>query len=291
MIFLLAPTAALARTVAPDFTIEAEYGSEVVEGAVHTSAHHQPHMRDWPAPCMDKALTALRRPEGVALLSHVDLDSFGGALRLLPEFDDLFGAANESFWRLAEWVDTRGPHRIGEAPEDLQPSLPALRAYWAWAAEAPRFDRDKVHDVSENVRAAGDAVRLILSGDAGMLAAGEQRREAEAALNAATAVRAVGRVFVRSTDGEFVNHLYTSPDGVRFAALAVYNSKVGTVTVSLAEPIEGVSCRKVVQSLFGPLAGGHDGIAGSPRGEVISFEAVESAAEALNTAISRVCPD
>jgi hypothetical protein len=78
---------------------------------------------------------------------------------------------------------------------------------------------------------------------------------------------------------------------VRFAALAVYNSKVGTVTVSLAEPIEGVSCRKVVQSLFGPLAGGHDGIAGSPRGEVISFEAVESAAEALNTAISRVCPD
>ena len=56
-------------------------------------------------------------------------------------------------------------------------------------------------------------------------------------------------------------------------------TSTGSITISLAEPITGVSCRAIVQIAFPDknekgefLAGGHDGIAGSPRGKVLSAE-------------------
>ena len=58
-----------------------------------------------------------------------------------------------------------------------------------------------------------------------------------------------------------------------------FNQRTGAITVSLADPIEGVSCREIVQDLWGPDAGGHDGIAGSPRGVRMGFGDVSAALE------------
>jgi len=78
--------------------------------------------------------------------------------------------------------------------------------------------------------------------------------------------RDVGSILVRITSGrDFVNHLYVDLDGVPARAIVSYNRDSGSVTVSLADPIPGVSCREILQGMWGPEAGGHDGIARSPR--------------------------
>lgn len=47
-------------------------------------------------------------------------------------------------------------------------------------------------------------------------------------------------------------------------AVVGFNPEKGRVTLSFADPIEGVSCREIMQEVFGPGAGGRDNIAGSP---------------------------
>jgi hypothetical protein len=70
-------------------------------------------------------------------------------------------------------------------------------------------------------------------------------------------------------------------------AVVAHNKHVGTITVSLESPIPGVSCRDVVQKLWGELAGGHAGIAGSPRGQVMDEFDVDTAVLQLEAAIIR----
>jgi hypothetical protein len=56
-----------------------------------------------------------------------------------------------------------------------------------------------------------------------------------------------------------------------------HNLALGSITVSLADPIPGFSCRDVVQDLWWPEAGGHDGIAGSPRGREMTRDDLSAA--------------
>ena len=89
------------------------------------------------------------------------------------------------------------------------------------------------------------------------------------------------------TERDFVNHLYeafTDKGMVVGRGIVSYNP-AGSITVSLADPVPGVSCRVLVQRLWGALAGGHDGIAGSPRGQVMMQSDVESAVQALEDAL------
>ena len=73
-----------------------------------------------------------------------------------------------------------------------------------------------------------------------------------------------GAVLLRSSD-KFVNHLY----GPTAAAVVGYNTKVGSITVSFSDEDarKGLSACDILQEVYGPLAGGHAGIAGTPRGE------------------------
>ena len=83
-----------------------------------------------------------------------------------------------------------------------------------------------------------------------------------------------------------MNHLYVAPSGDVGRAIVAHNVYAGNITISLADPIPGVSCRDIVQGLWGPLAGGHAGIAGSPRGQVMSDEDVAAVVKALEAALS-----
>ena len=225
--------------------------------------------------------------EGTILVSHLDLDTVGGCLRLLGR-SNLFRPELKPFWALSEFVDIRGPHRISEAGSSSEDVL-RLNAYWAWAkTNIPRLPRDQNADVTKLVDDAGIALQAIFMGELGLLDAGRAFMEAEADLNRRTCVRREGKVLYRvaTAAADFCNHLYASPEGTPFEAVVCRNSEMGSVTISLAMPHPGVSCRDIVQGLWGPEAGGHAGIAGGPRGKALSEDDANAAIQALNQALS-----
>jgi hypothetical protein len=288
---LHAPTLDLARTLTPTATVEAEYGSEVIPGTVATVAHHQASgpfsPAESPAPCNDDRIVPLSEGDGSILVSHLDLDTVGGCLRLMGRFN-LFRPEFKPFWALSEFVDLRGPHRISEAGAS-ETNILRLNAYWAWAkTNIPRLPRDQIADVSKPVDDAGIALQNIFMGELGLLAGGRAFMEAEADLNRRTLVRREGKVLYRvaTLAADFCNHLYASPEGTPFEAVVCRNSEMGSVTISLAVPHPGVSCRDIVQGLWGPEAGGHPGIAGGPRGKALSEDDANAAIQALNRALS-----
>lgn len=272
-----------------------------------------------PSPCNDRdipGLTSLEDSEGgVILVSHLDLDTFGGVLRGLGGFEDIFVSADkpdpstipesevvawvihslslQNFWNLAEFVDVSGAHKLGLARERgaTLRAVDQLYAWWAWnKAHSARTPRDAVTDVTDAVMTAGAALRLILADDAGLMAAGEAFRKDEAALNTRSFVRyseAQGVIVRRvSTHKDFCNHLYTTPypsfgGGTVAKAVACLNTETGSITISLADPVPGVSCREIVQSLWGPEAGGHEGIAGSPRERKLTEDDLEAVVTVL----------
>ena len=282
--FVLAPSAALASTVDAHVTVEAEYGSVVAEGSLYTAAHHQPGMEDLPAPCNDKQIPVLT--EGTVLVSHLDLDSIGGCLRTVAgTTDTLFTDEYQSFWNLAHFVDINGAHKLGESGASDEDLL-RLHAFWAWSKANVSRDhsREEVTDVTETIHTCKDAILSVLKNDQAMLKAGQEMIDQTQALNEATFERVLGNVILRVTNEEkgFCNHLYTAPTGEGFAAVAAYNKEAGSITISLAESVDGVSCRDVMQGLFGMEAGGHNGIAGSPREQFMTVEQFENTATTLS---------
>lgn len=285
---VLAPSAALAAGLNPVLTVEAEYGSYVVEGSRYTAAHHQKsgqfagrHVVEGgrPSPCNDPAIPEIE--EGIVLVSHVDLDTLGGVWRGQGR-NGLF-ISYASFWNLAEYVDVNGPHKLGSSGASSE-DLERLYAFWAYSKGLPRFGREKVTDITEIVNAAAEVMAGILCGDAALLEAGAVFRAVEEELNEATFSEFCfdSGVMIRESHkaSEFVNHLYRMPEsfGPEVGRVVIcHNTFLGTITISVADPIPGFSCRDVVQNLWGYEAGGHDGIAGSPRGRVMTRDDLSEA--------------
>lgn len=277
---LVAPSFALADNIAAMVTIEAEYGALVCQGVLYTAAHHQ---ADGPyrgthlggpavSPCVDESIPVVY--SGVVLLSHVDLDSIGGALRALGH---PLMHRDDELWSLAAYVDVHGPHRRldwrslddMERDDDLleRPVRRALVAWWAYSSERRiSVPRDRIVDVTPEILAAASVLEQILDGDEELLAAGDRWAAAEAELERSSLLYVLGSVAARQSD-RFVSHLYSRLDGARLdRAIVGYNTQTRAVTVSLESPVEGVSARGIVRAIWGDEAGGHTGIAGSPRG-------------------------
>lgn len=308
MPILLAPTANLARELLATryvaLTVEAEYGAYVAEGLVYTAAHHQA-TGDYAgrhivaggraAPCNDEDIPQISVASDLVLVSHIDLDTIGGCLRALPEFQGLFPpwltARNGDFWSLAEFVDVHGAHKLGGSGADFR-AVRQLHAFWAWLKGCPRAPRDVVTDITAIVQEAGTVLQRIFADDAELLARGDALRAAEADLNTRSFVRQDDDVIVRivDTSREFCNHLYATPEGAVGRAIASYCRETGMVTISLADPVPGVSCRAIVQDLWGSEAGGHDGIAGSPRGQDMGEIGLMVAVHALTEALRATRP-
>ena len=288
VVILLAPSAALASTINPDITVEAEYGSTVIEGSLYTAAHHQPAYSPYagrhtvsdgrPSPCNDPSIPVIL--EGTILVSHVDLDTFGGCIRAMynqphPMFTDF-----QSLWDLAEFVDTNGAHKLGVSGASAL-DLRRLHAFWAWAKTNPRFPRDVVTDITKLVEEAFATLSGIFGEDEKLLVAGDKFKAQGDDLNRASFIQREGHVIERLSD-QFVNHLYAPVFGPAAKAVVAQNSKTRAITLSLADPVEGVSCRTIAQRLWGPEAGGHEGIAGSPREREMEEEDVRDAVRAMN---------
>jgi len=322
---ILAPSFEIAKSLpTPDLTVEAEYGSEVWEGAIYTAAHHQPtgpfagrHITEGgrPSPCNDHDIPDLthvegrptRGEEGCTIgVSHIDLDTIGGCLRAVGAH--CMDPAYQSFWDLAEFVDVNGAHKLGSANASEEDEA-RLWAFWAWKeANVPHyFSREEITDVSEIVAQAIGALYDILgvrlmeaswgfaaptdemneAHDA-LMAAGRKMKADQEALAEESGQGMRGEVVMRRSD-QFVNHLYTweafRNQPKLFKGCATLNPDAGTITISLAEPVDGVNCCKLVQSWWGPEAGGHPGIAGSPRGQELSWADLEETAQLFAEAI------
>ena len=315
-LILLAPNAKLAQQVPAVLTIEAEYGSIVWEGSHYTAAHHQPvgsvyagrhlpglALTGRPSPCNDPSIPVVE--SGIIGVSHLDLDTFGGLFRSHPvrghEFSPgvgtHFGPETQAFWDLAEKIDVNGAHRLPEMCSD--PVLAAqLNGFWAWSHGRPRAPWDRVTDVTSEVDEAALVLLELFVNDPARLEAGAAFVAGEDALNARTFRYVTGtgvggpHVVVRQAeDRVFVNHLYRTPGrtGDLHEAIVGWDRTAGTVTISIANPGEWphVSCRAIVQSLWGPEAGGHPGIAGGPRGLFLAEAEANRATEALLAAMGR----
>lgn len=243
-------------------TVEAEFGDGLVYGTLATLAHHGKRAAN-PPPCtFGNEDFEQERQSGIEAigLSHLDLDALGGVMAVLG-----CKPGPASFWELAGKVDVNGAHKLGSlggSPADIR----ALHAWWAWSSKAKCFPpRDgTVVNITLELEAYAKALRAILEGDEMLLAAGDEFRKAGEELSAISFVEMADGVILRRSNA-FVNHLYTSPNGLVAKAVVGMNPATGAVTVSLADPIPGVHCGEIVKELWGPAAGGHAGIAGSPR--------------------------
>ncbi len=263
---MFAPNADVARKASADITVEAEYGSFVWEGSIFTAAHHQEsgpfagrHQGgSQPAPCNNSSIPVL--DEGVIGVSHMDLDTLGGICRAMG-CDYLF-AGNEGFWNLAEFVDVNGPHKLKNAGAS-ETDLDRLYAFWAWS-QSNRLERaTELTDITDYVEGAIHALQRVMNLDAEMIEDGGKFKANEEALNKESLIKVVGNIAVRRAE-TFVNHLYTTASGVECDLVVTLNTKFKSITLSSAE--DGVDCCAIMQTVFGPDAGGHRGIAGSPRG-------------------------
>ncbi len=288
---ILAPTAELAKKVQNvAVSVEAEYGDVTVKGSRYTAAHHGKNA-DNPCPCVDMEIPALQPGEGDILVSHIDLDTLGGVAMAAAAWEwvccpyRIF--SKQEFWQLAAFVDINGPHKLAQAGASEE-DIAALYAYWAWsqANRGPRRESDKVHDVTEEVIEHLTVIGLILQKDldeqkhAELLAAGETFRQAGEKLNEESFVEAKDGVIVR-VGPAFSNHLYTTPQGEVCEAVLAFNTKSGGITLSFAEKDDPRDACKIMQDAFGPEAGGHKGIAGSPRGVRQTLSKLDDAVRAL----------
>lgn len=248
-------------------TVEAEYGSVCIEGSMATLAHHGARSGNL-CPCLEPNRFIELQAIGI---SHIDLDTLGGIAALLGRKPEAPG-----FWKLASFVDVKGPHRLSEANASDE-DLARLHAFWAWSESHKCFaPRDgSPLDVTKEVVAALAAIEAILADDPAMIAAGEAHRLAGEALESASFVERHGDVLLRSS-AAFVNHLYTHETPAR--AVVGYSEKFKSITVSFADPGEGDNACEFVQAMWGALAGGHKGIAGSPRGQEMTLEDARYAA-------------
>jgi len=262
----------------PIITVEAEYGDRVVEGQKLTLAHHGTRSAN-PAPCLVKIpvgladeVSAKDQPNRTIGVSHVDLDTVGGLIRIAESQVSLDGwkLGDDSFWELAAYVDLHGAHRALDCePNDID--LSSLWAWWAWEREhdlvAPRDGSVKNIGawVSEAVTVLAQIFHVFDRANYNKLhEAGDQFKAAEEELNRDSFVEMTDGVCVRVAP-TFVNHLYRTPSGAMAQVVVAYNTRHGSITVSCENETVPLNARVLVQSLWGEKAGGHDKIAGSPR--------------------------
>lgn len=276
-------------------TVEAEYGQVVVEGSKATLAHHTGEWRANPAPCNTPVEQMLLE---AVLVSHLDLDTVGGILRLeLGSRDVLFTEDMVEFWQAAELADLNGPHKL---PDLVSPEMLGLLQYvWSKSPRSPIVDRANPANLNvtetyqqwvaviETVAGAvleGETAELVAAGQAW---AAEREQAVEKWFNAALSTPEV-RVFqVEDPDDRvFCNANYRNADGS--IAKAVVTMHPGALTISLESPIEGVDCAGIMQALFGPEAGGHKGIAGGPRNRSYRREDLIRVATAVKAAVTPV---
>lgn len=257
---LLAPTYDIAKTINAEATVEAEYGDKCLEGTMATLAHHGPRANN-PAPCNTPDVPVLP-PFATVVVSHIDLDTLGGIYALQGRKPE-----DDRFWEAAEKIDVEGAHHIHELDQDIQDKL---NAYYAYNDGQPRQRYTEAIDVTKQIDDTYDIVNAIVDINNPehdkLIAAGKewaQTREKEVEDQLVYENKDV-RVF--DTNGIFCAASYFSPNQNTICpATVTYNEKFKSITLAFEDGGKQLNAKEIVQELWGPEAGGREGIAGSPR--------------------------
>lgn len=240
-----------------DASVEAEYGSMIIEGDVITLAHHTQKYKDYPAPCMQEVEKISDNSNVV--ISHIDLDTLGGIATLMG-----IKPIDDEFWSSCEFIDLNGPHHLYELNESIRNKIIAYEAY------AAMNHMDKVMDITDVTSIVLDrieVIRKIINNDSELINNGiyfynKEQAEIESCL---LCENDNVRVFY-SPNGVFCNGNYFSTRLNKVIPYIVsYNGFYHSISCSSENGGKIISCRLIMQKLFGCEAGGHDGIAGSPR--------------------------
>jgi len=272
--------------IMPHCCIETEYGDWALEGTIYTANHHLPKYAGMPAPCNVELPYRyhLTLPMGVNIIvSHIDLDTVLGVMGLMGEWYFV----PKKFREVAEFIDLNGPHHIHKFDQETQD---LFNAYWAWNAlpenRAPRATEitDVTGVIFKYIQFFELLFDLYAHNSPPLIEAGREwaaniQRETESKLLMETENY---RVF--STDGVFCGASYYSPTHRTIAKVCIsFNEKFKAITVSCSDG--SLDCRALVQSLWGPEAGGHKGIAGSPRGMSMGETELKRAVHTVKRAI------
>lgn len=257
---ILAPSYDMAKNINTEATVEAEYGDECLEGTMVTLAHHGPRSNN-PAPCNTPDVPELP-PFATVVVSHIDLDTLGGIYALQGRKPE-----DDRFWEAAEKIDVKGAHHIHELDKDIQDKL---NAYYAYNDGQPRQRYTETIDVTKQIDDIYNVVNAIVDINDPehdkLIAAGKewaQTREKEVEDQLIYENKDV-RVF--DTNGIFCAASYFSPNqDVIIPATVTYNEKFKSITLAFEDGGKQLDAREIVQELWGPEAGGREGIAGSPR--------------------------
>ncbi|WP_028776064.1 hypothetical protein [Shimazuella kribbensis] len=249
-------------------TVEAEYGTVVIKGTKVTLAHHTGQYAGQLPPSARTDVPVLGDKD-IILISHIDGDTVGGVASLMGRKPE-----NPEFWKAIAFLDEQGPHHLHEI---VDPQLRRLvMAYNGFYLQHffSLGNIDNVTDVTAEVEKHITALERILSGDEEFIFSCIDAWKAnEAAIEQCLELEEAGTMRVFISDGPFCNGAYYSPRLEQIIpAVVTRNTATGAIIVSFADGGQQVSACEIVQSLWGPEAGGHAGIAGSPRGKKMNHD-------------------
>lgn len=273
---ILAPSYDMAKNINAEATVEAEYGDEYLEGTMVTLAHHGPRANN-PAPCNTSDVPKLP-PFATVVVSHIDLDTLGGIYALQGRKPE-----DDRFWEAAEMIDVKGVHHIHELDKDIQDKL---NAYYAYNYNHAGERYSETADVTKQVEDAYGVINDILDIDAPehdmLIADGKEWAQAREAAVEAQLIYEDKNMRVFDSNGVFCAASYYSPkQDALIPATVTYNEKTKTITLGFEDGGKQYNAMEIVRSVWGPEAGGREGIAGSPRGVEMTKDDLHALVERL----------
>lgn len=253
-------------------SVEAEYGNFTIEGREITLAHHGAN-RGNICPCLNKV--ELRDDDAVIIISHIDMDTIGGVLSLVGGKPEIC----KDFWNIVAFVDLNGPHKLQLRHFETfdvvdKQTIEVLWSCFKYIEEnVPRFTgKDLIVDVTQVFM---DLHRFLIDVSQNLDKYAEE-----------------GRIWNKIKGDEIDQYLVSGNEHLRvfaapFFANGAYYSKilkrivpavvnlnptVGSITLSFEDGGEKFNAAAIMREFFGPEAGGHAGIAGSPRGVIYNMD-------------------
>ena len=253
----------------PYLSVEAEYGDTVVEGWAATLAHHVPGWTSAPALCEFDHLEKNKVDvfeEHVCLISHIDLDVIVGISHLLGIQDFSWESKDINY------VDCNGQHTLfSEHVSEMARKVIIAYVGYASINRAPFSPKEDIMDVTEYVMSTIQNFNTEYYYSVGLKLITDRKEEAERSL--LLGLNGVALIEQAEDSKVFgLNSEYTIKNNV-YDYVIVYSNKFKSVTVSAKDGNrQKINLAEFMQGIFGNEAGGHAGIAGTPRGAEFSID-------------------
>lgn len=253
----------------PYLSVEAEYGNIVIEGWAATLAHHVEGWTSAPSLCefdyLEKNSVDVFE-EHVCLISHIDLDVIVGISHLLGLQDFSWESKGINY------VDCNGQHTLfSEHVSEMARKVIIAYVGYASINRAPFSPKEDIMDVTEYVMSTIQNFNTEYYYSVGLKLITDRKEEAERSL--LLGLNGVALIEQAEDSKVFgLNSEYTIKNNV-YDYVIVYSNKFKSVTVSAKDGNrQKINLAEFMQGIFGNEAGGHAGIAGTPRGAEFSID-------------------